>query len=161
MHAEVNAMTAQRSFSDSGCDHDRRHFVTTVSVAAAGLFSGLATESSLGFAANDTLNVACIGTGGRCRHLMKSLREIPNVRIAAVCDIYDAHLAEGAKLADPKASQSKNFRDILERADIDAVLIGCPDHWHVPMTIAACAAGKDVYVEKPLTHDLSEGAAVM
>lgn len=143
------------------CDRGRRDFLQASSAASAGLFSGLLAESALGFAANDTLNVACIGTGGRCRHLMKSLREVPNVRIAAVCDIYDLHLAEGAKLADPNAIQSKNFHEILERSDIDAVLIGSPDHWHVPMTIAACAAGKDVYVEKPLTHDLREGAAVI
>jgi predicted dehydrogenase len=139
----------------------RRDFLQTASAASAGIFAGLATESALGFVANDTLNVACIGTGGRCRHLMKSLREIPNVRIAAVCDIYDVNLAEGAKLADPKAIQSKNFHELLERPDIDAVMIGSPDHWHVPMTVAACQAGKDVYVEKPLTHDLKEGAAVV
>src|SRR5205807_138393 len=96
-----------------------------------------------------------------CRHLMKSLREIPNVRIAAVCDIYDLNLAEGAALADPKAIQSKNFHELLARDDIDAVLIGNPDHWHVPMTLASCQAGKDVYVEKPLTHDLKQGAAVI
>ena len=141
---------------------DRRDFLHSAGAAAsAGLVAGLATESARGFAANDTLNVACIGTGGRCRHLMKSLREIPNVRIAAVCDIFDQNLAEGAKLADPKAIQSKMFHELLERRDIDAVLIGSPDHWHVPMTVAACEAGKDVYVEKPLTHELKEGAAVI
>jgi predicted dehydrogenase len=140
----------------------RRGFLQSAGVAAsAGLFAGLATESARGFAANDMLHVACIGTGGRCRHLMKSLREIPNVRIAAICDIYDVNLAEGAKLADPKAIQCKDFHELLDRNDIDAVMIGSPDHWHVPMTVAACQAGKDVYVEKPLTHDLKEGAAVI
>lgn len=128
---------------------------------SAGLFAGLNTETARGFGANDTLNVACIGTGGRCRHLMKSLRQIPNARIAAVCDVWDFALEEGAKLADPRAVRTKEFRQLLDRNDIDAVLIGAPDHWHVPMTIAACAAGKDVYVEKPLTHDLAEGAAVI
>lgn len=155
-------MPSQLRRSDPDVSLDRRNFLQTAGAASsAGLFAGLATESALGFAANDTLNVACIGTGGRCRFLMKSLREIPNVRIAAVCDIWDANLAEGAKLADPKAIQSKSFQEVLARNDIDAVLIGCPDHWHVPMTIAACQAGKDVYVEKPLTHNLSEGAAVI
>ena len=52
---------------------------------------------------------------------------------------------------------TKDYQELLDRKDIDAVLIGSPDHWHVPMTIDACAAGKDVYVEKPLTHDLAEG----
>ena len=134
----------------------RRTFAAT---AGAALWS--AAESSHGFAANDTLEVACIGTGGRCRRLMERLGKIPNVRIAAVCDIWDEHLAKGAELADPKASRSTEFRKLLERKDIDAVLIASPDHWHVPMTIAACEAGKDVYVEKPLTHDLKEGAAVI
>src|SRR5216684_829766 len=154
-------MSTQSNHDSSFGALARRDFLQTASAASAGLFAGLATESALGFAANDTLNVACIGTGGRCRHLMKSLREIPNVRIAAVCDIYDANLAEGARIADPKAIQSKNFHELLERRDIDAVMIGSPDHWHVPMTVAACQAGKDVYVEKPLTHDLKEGAAVI
>ena len=129
--------------------------------AGAGLFAALAAESSRGYAANDTLNVACLGTGGRCRTLMQSLKKVPNVRIAAVCDVWDHSLAEAAKIADPKAHQSKDYRALLERKDLDAVLIGSPDHQHVPMTVAACAAGKDVYVEKPLTHDLAEGQAVI
>jgi predicted dehydrogenase len=138
------------------------HRRTFLQAGAAGLFAALGAESSRGFAANDTLNVACVGTGGRSRGaLMPSLRKIPNVRIAAVCDVWDHALAEGAKLADPKAEQTKEFRKLLDRADIDAVLIGTPDHWHVPMTVAACEAGKDVYVEKPLTHNLKEGRAVI
>src|SRR5579859_4313869 len=113
-------MSAQTNDNSQFGGLARRDFLQTASAASAGLLAGLATESALGFAANDTLNVACIGTGGRCRHLMKSLREIPNVRIAAVCDIYDANLAEGARLADPKAIQSKDFHELLERRDIDA-----------------------------------------
>jgi predicted dehydrogenase len=135
----------------------RREFLQTT----AGLVAALAVESTRGYAANDTLQVACLGTGGRTRHLMQALKKIPNVRMSAVCDIWDVALAEGAKLADPKAAQSKEFRRLLERKDIDAVVIGTPDHWHVPMTVAACEAGKDVYVEKPLTHDLKEGQAVI
>jgi predicted dehydrogenase len=137
------------------------HRRTFLRAGAAGLFAALHAESSRGYAANDTLNVACVGTGGRCRALMKSLREVPNVRLAAVCDVWDFSLAEGAKLADPKAARSKDFHKLLDRKDLDAVLIGTPDHWHVPITVAACEAGKDVYVEKPLTHDLKEGRAVI
>src|SRR5215218_1215052 len=141
----------------------RREFLETMGQYGAGalLAATAGVESARGFAANDTLEVACIGTGGRCRTLMKSLAKVPNVRIAAVCDIYEPHLEEGRKLADPNASTSRQYREILERKDIDAVLIGSPDHWHVPMTVDACNAGKDVYVEKPLTHDLSEGKAVI
>src|SRR5205823_5528011 len=129
--------------------------------AGALLATSAGVESARGFAANDTIEVACIGTGGRCRTLMKSLAKVPNVRIAAVCDIYEPHLKEGRKLADASAYASRQYRELLERKDIDAVLIGSPDHWHVPMTVDACNAGKHVYVEKPLTHDLSEGAAVI
>jgi len=140
----------------------RREFLGTMGHLGAGaLLTATGVESARGFVANDTVEVACLGTGGRCRTLMNSLAKIPNVRIAAVCDIYDKHLAEGRKLADPHAVVSRNYRELLDRKDIDAVLIGSPDHWHVPMTIHACQAGKDVYVEKPLTHDLSEGKAVI
>ena len=92
---------------------------------------------------------------------MKSLAQVPGVRIAAVCDIYDAHLHGAAKLADSQAFATKHYREVLDRKDIDAVLIASPDHWHVPMSVDACNAGKDVYVEKPLTHDLAEGAAMV
>ncbi|SIO60284.1 Predicted dehydrogenase [Singulisphaera sp. GP187] len=141
----------------------RREFLETMGQVGAGALLAAATglETTRGYAANDTIEVACIGTGGRCRTLMKSLANIPNVRIAAVCDIYEPHLEEGRKLADSKAHVSRAYRELLDRKDIDAVLIGSPDHWHVPMTIDACKAGKDVYVEKPLTHDLAEGAAVI
>ena len=122
---------------------------------------GFGVESARGFMANDTLNVACIGTGGRCRTLMKSLAQVPGVRIAAVCDIYDKHLDAAKALADPKALAAANYREVLDRKDIDAVLIGSPDHWHVPMTVDACGAGKDVYVEKPLTHSPSESRTVV
>src|SRR5687768_16412282 len=113
------------------------------STAAAATLASL--ETARGYAANDTLNVGCIGTGGRCRHLMKSSTTIPSVSIVAVSDVWDVHLEEGKKLAEPSAATFKDYRELLARKDIDAVLIGAPDHWHVPMTIDACAAGKDVY----------------
>ena len=139
----------------------RRDFLAASStLAAAGLLTAI-PESTKGFYANDTLRVGCIGTGGRCRKLMESLRTIPGVKITAVCDVWDYSLDLGKKLAEPDAFAAKQFEELLARKEIDAVLIGSPDHWHVPLTIAACAAGKDVYVEKPLTHDLSEGAAVI
>ncbi len=140
---------------------NRREFLEQAAIAAAGLATAGFTATAKGFAANETLNVGCIGTGGRCRRLMERLNMIPGVRIAAVCDVWDHHLEEARKLADPQAFATKHYRELLDRKDIDAVLIGSPDHWHVPMTIDACEAGKDVYVEKPLTHDLSEGPKVI
>ena len=139
----------------------RRAFLNTMGAAGmGGLLSGT-VESARGFAANDTLNVACIGTGGRCQHLMRSLVKVPGVRIVGVCDVWDVALDAGKKLADPLAAPAKDHRTLLDRKDIDAILIGAPDHQHVPLTIDACGAGKDVYVEKPLTHDLAEGAKVI
>lgn len=137
----------------------RREFLAA---GAAGA-SLLSVESARGFLANETLNVACLGTGGRAqRVLMTRLANIPGVRIAAVCDVWDTHLAAGAQLADSKAIlEGTDYRRLLARSDIDAVVIGAPDHWHVPMTVHACEAGKDVYVEKPLTHSLDEGRAVV
>jgi predicted dehydrogenase len=138
----------------------RRAFLHGSAAAAAGLALGpAATGAVLG--ANDVLNVGLIGTGGRCRALMKSLAKVPKVRMAAVCDVYDAHLDLARKLADPKAFATKKYQEVLDRKDVDAVVIGSPDHWHVQMTVDACATGKDVYVEKPLTHNLDEGKAVV
>lgn len=135
----------------------RRTFLQAT--AAAGALSML--ETSRGYAANETLRVGCMGTGGRCRRLMESLRTIPGVKIVAVSDVWDVHLEAGKKLAEPNAFATKDYHELLARKDVDAVLIGSPDHWHVPMTIDACAAGKDVYVEKPLTHTIAEGQPVI
>jgi predicted dehydrogenase len=137
---------------------DRREFLAA---GATALLAGSLTESARGYFGNDTLQVGLIGVGGRCKHLLRSFPQLPNVRITAVCDVWDQNLAEGKKLADPKAFATKVSDELLARKDVDAVLIATPDHWHVPLTVAACAAGKDVYVEKPLTHDLAEGKAVV
>lgn len=134
----------------------RRRFLSTAGIGA-GLALGGFQATSAGYAANETINVGIIGSGGRARHLMVNLAEIPGAKMVAVCDVWDEHLSKGQDLADPDAFATKHYEEILSRSDIDAVLIGAPDHWHVPMMIAACEAGKDVYVEKPLTHDLSEG----
>jgi len=138
----------------------RRSFVKASTASALGA-AALGAPAANVLGANEVLNIGLIGTGGRCRRLMQSLAKIPNVRMAAVCDVYEPNLDLARKLADPKAFATASYHEILRRKDIDAVLIGSPDHWHVPMTIDACAAGKDVYVEKPLTHKLEEGARVI
>jgi predicted dehydrogenase len=137
----------------------RRSFLKT-SAAAAGLAAITAPAANV-LGANETLNVGCLGTGGRCRTLMESLVKVPNVRLAAVCDIWDNSLEAARKIAGPRATATKHYKEVLDSKDIDAVLIGSPDHWHVPMTVDACAAGKDVYVEKPLTHSIDEGQRVI
>jgi predicted dehydrogenase len=139
---------------------NRREFLERTGLASGLLLAGF-TETARGYFANETLNVGCIGTGGRCRQLMAALKEVPGTRITAVCDVWDQHLDAGNALAAEGAFATKHHEELLARNDVDAVIIGAPDHQHVPLTLAACAAGKDVYVEKPLTHDLSEGAAVI
>ncbi|MCI0740895.1 MAG: Gfo/Idh/MocA family oxidoreductase [Gemmataceae bacterium] len=138
----------------------RRSFLQ--STAAAGAASALALPASAQpVGANERLNIGLIGTGGRCRHLMQSLAKVPNTRMMALCDVYEPHLDQARKLADPKATAYRDYRRLLENKEIHAVLIASPDHWHVPMTVDAMAAGKDVYVEKPLTHKMSEGKIIL
>jgi predicted dehydrogenase len=137
----------------------RRNFLKASAAAASVTAFGVPAVNALG--ANQTINIGLLGVGGRCRHLLQSLVNVPKVRIAAVCDIWDVNLNSARKLADEKALATKAYKEVLDSKDIDAVLIATPDHWHVPMTVDACAAGKDVYVEKPLTHDLSEGKEVI
>ncbi len=140
-------------------DVSRRSFLKISAATATAAALVAPAVNVLG--ANERLNIGLIGTGGRCRRLMQSLAQIPNVRMTALCDVYEPNLDLARKLADPKAFTTRDYRQLLARKDIQGVLIATPDHWHVPMTIAACAAGKDVYVEKPLTHDLGEGRAVI
>jgi predicted dehydrogenase len=139
-------------------DPTRRSFLVSAGTAAAATVAG---SVAAGYPANDTLQIGVIGSGGRARHLMQSLPKIGGVKVTAVCDVWDVALAEGKKLADREAMTTKRSAELLASKQVDAVLIGTPDHQHVPVTIAALKAGKDVYVEKPLTHDLSEGAAVL
>jgi predicted dehydrogenase len=134
---------------------NRRDFLLSTAAIAAGL-----SMTDRAFAASETINIGCIGVGGRCRKLMEVLKNVPGTRITTICDIFDHSIGQAKPLADSQAKVEKNWQAVIDDRSIDAVVIGTPDHWHAPMTIAACAAGKDVYVEKPLTHDLSEGAAL-
>ncbi|MDX2151908.1 MAG: Gfo/Idh/MocA family oxidoreductase [Bryobacteraceae bacterium] len=131
---------------------NRRYFLPAL---AAG-----ALRAKRGFAASDTVRVGCIGTGGRAQVLMRTFERLKGAQLAAVCDVWDANLERARQIAGPAAFATKDYRALLDRKDIDAVLIGAPDHQHVPLTVAACEAGKDVYVEKPLTHEPGEGELV-
>ncbi|MGH9676167.1 MAG: Gfo/Idh/MocA family protein [Candidatus Acidiferrum sp.] len=128
-------------------------------------FLGAATAAAfvapLALGANEAIQVGCIGTGGRCRQLLKALKGIAGVRVTALCDIDESALNQTRPLADSKAFTTKRHKELLDRKDVHAVLIASPDHWHVPMAVDACAAGKDVYVEKPLTHGRAEEAAIL
>ena len=126
---------------------------------AASAFSAARARPVLG--ANDRVRVGVIGTGSRGKYLMKRTAETDQVAWVAVCDIYDKRRAEAVELAGSRVESYLDYRQLLERNDIDAVIIATPDHWHAQMTVDACRAGKDVYVEKPMTAKPKEGLAVV
>jgi predicted dehydrogenase len=115
----------------------------------------LASQRALG--ANDRIRVGVIGTGGRGAYLGGLLTQLPGIEIVAACDVYEPRRTAAAQRFGGNAEPVADYRRVLDRKDVDAVVIGAPDHWHVPMTIDAVDAGKDVYCEKPITHELSEG----
>lgn len=141
-------------------DLTRRNFLAASAVGAAATSALTLPASAQPVGANERLNIGLIGTGGRCRHLMGALARAPNTRMMALCDVYEPNLELAQKLAEPKAYTTRDYHELLARKDVHAVLIASPDHWHTPMTIDAMAAGKDVYVEKPLTHKMREGAEI-
>ena len=135
----------------------RRVFLT----AASGLALGTRLPARSVQGANTRVRVGVIGTGGRARGLMNQLRNIAGVEFAAVCDVYEPRLLQAAEIAGPGALKIADYRRILDNREIDAVLIGAPDHWHKTMTLNAVAAGKDVYIEKPVSHSIEEGAEMV
>jgi predicted dehydrogenase len=109
--------------------------------------------------ANDRVGIGFIGYGliGK-QHIYNFKKSFPDVDRVAVCDVYKPRVEEGlAYLESPNAKGYSDFRKMYENKDIDGVLVATPDHWHALLTIMACAAGKDVYVEKPLTVFIDEG----
>lgn len=112
--------------------------------------------SALAFAQNERPVVGLIGSGGRGRFLLSEAKEI-GFRLPAVADVYQPNLDLGLKGASAGAQGYRDYRKLLERKDLDAVIIATPDHWHAQMVIDAVEAGKDVYVEKPLCHTIEEG----
>jgi len=142
----------------------RRTFVKTAAAAGAVTLGGLVPSTVLG--ANDRVNFAVIGTGGMGRgHLTNLLRNSAedNIRVAAVCDVYQRRLTMSEKMCADSGYEAEGFLDyrkVLDRNDIDAVLIATPDHWHAKMAIEAMESGKHVYVEKPMTLDCEQAIAV-
>jgi predicted dehydrogenase len=132
---------------------DRRQFVSTMALGAA------AYSRVLG--ANERINVGIIGAGGQGRGDWGRFIKQPEVNPVAVCDVYQPHLEKALATANGQAQGYKDFRKLLERKDIDAVIVATPDHWHAIPTIMACQAGKDVYVEKPLALTIKEGRAMV
>jgi predicted dehydrogenase len=147
----------------------RRHFLETGALAAVAGVGGRLTA-----APSDRIRVGFIGVGNRGDQLLDAFAAQSDVDVAALCDVYDPYLQRDAAAIHPRykamgrlprmrtavaasVPRAKDFRRLLERKDIDAVCIATPDHWHAVQTIQALQAGKDVYVEKPLTITLVEG----
>jgi predicted dehydrogenase len=119
------------------------------------LLTALSTSRILG--ANERIRIAGLGTGGRCSYLL-GLAGKAGAEIVALCDVYEPRrLAAKEKLAPGARADYVDYREVLDRKDIDGVIIGSPDHWHVAMTLDAIQSGKDVYVEKPISHTIEEG----
>jgi predicted dehydrogenase len=131
--------------------------VTTLGTVMIGPSSTAAAYAG----ANDRIRVAVIGCGGMGNHHLDGLLVRDDVDVVAVCDVYAPRVADAVKKTEDRAKGYKDYRDILDRADIDAIFIATPDHWHALMAIHGCQAGKDVYVEKPLTTTIAEGRAVV
>ncbi len=162
----------------------RRAFLSQTGVAAAGITVGATSLSHTSYArskgANDKIRVGFIGVGNRGTQVMHEFMSEPDCEIAALCDVYEPYILRDRSRVDPRyiemvpnqipkldenfsdrVGRYKDYRKLLEDKSIDAVYIGTPDHWHALQTIDAIKAGKDVYVEKPLTKSIHEGRLIM
>ena len=130
----------------------------TFFLGAAATATGARTKA---MAASDQVNIGIIGVGGRGRALLGSYAKVPGVNIKTLCDADKASLekaqAVAAKLGIAKPGESSDLRRLLDDKGLDAVVVTTPDHWHAPAAILAVEAGKDVYVEKPASHNIREG----
>ncbi|MBV8069831.1 MAG: Gfo/Idh/MocA family oxidoreductase [Acidobacteriaceae bacterium] len=138
---------------------NRRDFLGAGASGLAALHLAARTPGTAG--ANDRVRVAICGLHGRGGDHLENYLQIKNVQVAAFCDIDESVLAkrlgEMEKLGHPKPATYTDVRKLLDDQSIDAVSIATPNHWHALITIWACQAGKDVYVEKPCSHNLWEG----
>jgi predicted dehydrogenase len=130
----------------------RRHFLQ-----AAG--ASLAAAQRL--SANDKIRIALIGSGGMGSGDTRMELTLPGVELVACCDIYDGRLQRAKEVWGKSIFTTRDYREVLSRSDIDAVIVATPDHWHAPITIDALKAGKHVYCEKPMVHTIAEGKPVI
>jgi predicted dehydrogenase len=161
--------------TNSGTTHSsslsRRGFMekSVVAAAAAPLMIGALkpryASGQTGVGPNDRIRVALIGSGGMGRGDLATFFLNAEVDCAVICDVDDAMIAKGVSEAERRREKApetvKDFRRVLDRKDVDAVIVATPDHWHALPTVLACQAGKDVYVEKPLATSIAEGRAML
>src|SRR4051812_14761261 len=135
---------------------NRRDFAKTAGIATA---SALSARRVMG--ANDRVRVGFIGLGNRGDQVLSAFLEHKDCEVAAVCDIYAPYVEFAAKKIGGDPKRYKDYQQLIAQKDLDAVAIVTPDHWHALMCVEACAAGKDVYCEKPLSLCVAEGRAMV
>ena len=144
---------------------NRRSFLKSASIATAGSFAGAKlhalagplTQDAKPVAANDHIQLALIGAGGQGQSDTHAAIQVPGVKLVAVADCYNGRLDHAKEMWGDDLFTTRDYREILARKDIDAVLIATPDHWHKQAAVDAMKAGKDVYCEKPMIHVYSDG----
>lgn len=144
----------------------RRKFVERVgkgAVAAGALLSAApwASLRAQAPAPSDRVRLGLIGFGVRGRQLLQTLRSVRGAEVAAVADLYDGYLERARELTADGVELTREYRRLLDRKDIDAVVVATPDHWHARIMVDAASAGKDIYAEKPLTHTWEEGEELL
>lgn len=138
----------------------RRNFIASAALAGAAPLSAASAARVLG--ANDRIRVALIGCGGMGRGDLRDFLRVKNVQAVGLCDVDKSQIDRANKEIVEEAGQkieftTQDFREVISRDDLDAVIVATPDHWHALPTVEACKAGKDVYVEKPLSITVWEG----
>src|ERR1700688_2756554 len=111
--------------------------------------------------ASDRIRFASIGTGTRGCELLAASLAVPGVECVAVCDLYDSRHEAALEALKKRGPATRSYKQILDRKDVDAVIVAVPDHQHRRIVIDACAAGKDVYIEKPMSHTVEDGFAMV
>jgi predicted dehydrogenase len=147
----------------------RRDFmrIGTGSVAAGAAVKFTLLEPTALWAANravapsDRIRFASIGTGTRGCELLQASLAVPGIECVAVCDLYDGRHEAALETLQKQVPVTRSYKEILDRKDVDAVIVAVPDHQHRRIVIDACAAGKDVYCEKPMSHTVEDGFAMV
>ena len=162
---QANVETTRRRFLEGSAGAGAGH-------VASSLLSARSLAAVVG--ANDRVQIGVIGTGGRALQLMDHLiakprdpvqggipqwktKPVEGAELVAVADVYEPHRNQAAAKAGPRTAKFHDYRKLLDQREVEAVIIAAPDHWHKLMLLDAVAAGKDVYLEKPVTHTLEEG----
>lgn len=112
-------------------------------------------------APSDRVRFASIGTGTRGCELLQASLDVPGIECVAACDLYDSRHEAARESVQKQVPVTRNYREILDRKDVDAVIVAVPDHQHRRVVVDACAAGKDVYCEKPMSHNVEDGFAIV